>query len=542
MNYVPLTDALRPLSDKFSRPAREHEVLRFSATLGGPEPVDSASSARTSVLKWVEASIVERLPQQAWKHAAFEHNVGGRNCSVVRITGADDDIWALRSDRPDAAVAGRVWTTEVVIAYSSGTPAFLSLRLLVNSSEAEIEISPAVPSLLHDIAADPGLYCGHQRLRSEPRWIETSDDVDRLISWLLSKKRRHPIFVLTTVNGSDTNHGAPLLDPEPLAKAMMGLAEVVVMPAPFTWALTNQLGRRLSVFGGALRLYMPNFNEDSDPSGDHYLILAERLGTFDGRQRAATILRRRGAAESLRALRLGADVLSFASVRDQSLTLAREQLVKVDASDGERLKMAETQIDALHKDLNRTEEVNQWLLDEHKLIEDRARLAESQLRAAGFQIQQLLARLHEQGEEPDAGLALPSSWGEFTEWSAQNLVGRLILSSCAKREVKATKFKDVRLAARCLLWLANTYREGRISGNQGNLRTTVESGVINDRCGSDSFQIDWQGRRCDVEWHIKNGGNTRDPGRCLRIYYFWDDVSQQVVVASMPAHRVSAAS
>ena len=39
-----------------------------------------------------------------------------------------------------------------------------------------------------------------------------------------------------------------------------------------------------------------------------------------------------------------------------------------------------------------------------------------------------------------------------------------------------------------------------------------------------------------VEWHIKNGGNTRDPRRCLRIYYFWDEDSQQVVIATMPAH------
>jgi hypothetical protein len=36
--------------------------------------------------------------------------------------------------------------------------------------------------------------------------------------------------------------------------------------------------------------------------------------------------------------------------------------------------------------------------------------------------------------------------------------------------------------------------------------------------------------------HFKNGGNTRDPERCLRIYYFWDDESQQVVVGSLPGH------
>ena len=36
--------------------------------------------------------------------------------------------------------------------------------------------------------------------------------------------------------------------------------------------------------------------------------------------------------------------------------------------------------------------------------------------------------------------------------------------------------------------------------------------------------------------HLKSGGNTRDPTRCLRIYFFWDDDEQQVVVGSLPGH------
>jgi hypothetical protein len=70
----------------------------------------------------------------------------------------------------------------------------------------------------------------------------------------------------------------------------------------------------------------------------------------------------------------------------------------------------------------------------------------------------------------------------------------------------------------------------------------IEAGVKNTHCGSDEFDIEWQGRTQQVEWHIKNGGNTREPRRCLRIYYFWDDASQQAVIASMPAHRRSDAS
>jgi hypothetical protein len=98
--------------------------------------------------------------------------------------------------------------------------------------------------------------------------------------------------------------------------------------------------------------------------------------------------------------------------------------------------------------------------------------------------------------------------------------------------------EDVELAARCLLWLANDYRDRRMGGGEGSLRDqAVEDGLWNAHCGSDQFDLDWQGGRHTADWHIKNGGNTRDPKRCLRIYYFWDATTQQVIIAEMPAHR-----
>ena len=93
------------------------------------------------------------------------------------------------------------------------------------------------------------------------------------------------------------------------------------------------------------------------------------------------------------------------------------------------------------------------------------------------------------------------------------------------------------MAGQCLLWLANDYRQARLQGgNAGDLRELIEGGLWNDRCGADAFGFDRQGKRFDVEWRIKSGGNTRDPRRCLRIYCFWDEASERVVIASMPAH------
>lgn len=69
-------------------------------------------------------------------------------------------------------------------------------------------------------------------------------------------------------------------------------------------------------------------------------------------------------------------------------------------------------------------------------------------------------------------------------------------------------------------------------GGDGTLRDEpVEDGVRNAHCGGDQFDLDWQGQRQNAVWHVKSGGNTRDPKRCLRIYYFWEPDTEQNVVA-----------
>ena len=143
-------------------------------------------------------------------------------------------------------------------------------------------------------------------------------------------------------------------------------------------------------------------------------------------------------------------------------------------------------------------------------------------------------------DSPDLHPPLPSSWEKLADWCAEHLAEQLMLSSRARNSIKKAQYEDVGVAAKCLLWLANEYRRSRLEGSGNGLQGPVPagSGVRNDRCGGDSFEFDWHGKRLRADWHIKSGGNTRDPARCLRIYYCWheDGDGGQVVVGDMPAH------
>ena len=132
---------------------------------------------------------------------------------------------------------------------------------------------------------------------------------------------------------------------------------------------------------------------------------------------------------------------------------------------------------------------------------------------------------------------LPQTWGDFLQWCDEMLVTRVGLTPAARREVRSPQFADPQQAARCLLWLVGPYRDARMNGGPAaHPNARVEDGLLNAPCGGDSFDDVVR-----IDRHIKNGGTTRDPTRCLRICHGWDDVRQTVIVAHMPSHRVTGA-
>lgn len=511
---------------------RERELLRVAAALSGADPVAAAKAARNEVLSWAAKQVGDLLPAAAEAGRSFEHLRGGRTCLGASFEDSHRALWALRVDRPDANVAQRTWTTEVVIGYApTSGPALFSLRLLVSTPEAFLPIEPSVPGLVRQVATACGLRHGDARIDGLPWFITSHVDAEDLVGDLTNPNRVVPYLVCSVAEGE----AAPRLDVRLLAKAALGIARVVVVPSAHTWVLTEQLGKARSVYNGAVRAYMPGFSQDANPYA-HRLFFIEPAADDERARSTLTALRWLVANESLRRLRLGDDVVAFSAVRELSLDFERQRLKQAGSSEAEQLKAAQIQVDALKDDLERSKgETEQWL-SEYARAEEEAQNYQQQLRAAQFRIQQLLTQIKERGDEPDSAVQLPESWDAFADWCDEILSGRVMLSGRARRETKSADFNDPQTAARCLLWLANEYRDSRMNGAAGDLRKPIADGIHNERCGADSFDFAWNGRQVPVEWHIKNGGNTRDPRRCLRIYYFWDEESQVVVIATMPAH------
>ena len=94
--------------------------------------------------------------------------------------------------------------------------------------------------------------------------------------------------------------------------------------------------------------------------------------------------------------------------------------------------------------------------------------------------------------------------------------------------------------------LATDYVNGRRGDRDAYKR--FETGIRSDsvelsksisdaRAGEqgEEYFVRYKGERRLLEWHLKKGA-SRDSGRDLRIYFFWDDGDEEVVIGFLPAH------
>lgn len=527
-------DALAPLAARM-RPVRsEREVLRVFGTLQTQtDSHDSLDPVRNQVLRWVNKRCGP-LPDEAWQFRSFEKFRGGANAHCVSIRQPETDFWALRADDSDKTVAGRVWSTEITVGRAAGQPAGFSCRLLVSATEDKFSYSPAVPGVVRQIADEFTLHNAGLTLRSKPESIADAPSFDSLLEQLEDPSRRIPIVVFTTPDG----HDMPLLDVAELSGKLVGLAQFVVLSGDYTWKLTEAFGKQRSIFGGGFRAYLPGFSTTETPYR-HPLVVPQHLQTDSQKKRAVQNLADTLARQSNLGSRLGIDVPTFSNVRLTSSQLARAES-RTDRTDTQKLADVEELNNVLMAELESNKQQHEdeveYFSAEHGKAEQRAEEAEFNLFAAQARIEHLTGLLNARGQSAEEQTATPDNWPAFADWVDRNFAGRVALTPVARKELKKALFEDIDLACRCIVWLAKEHREARLSEVSAIANNeVVESGIKNSRCGGDTYEVQWQGQGYEADWHIKNGGNTRSPERCFRIYYFWD--GDQIVITHMPSHR-----
>ncbi len=569
-------------------PSGDAGKLRVEVELARHADPSATRQCRSVVLKWLQDEMRCRLPRKALRHRPFSLSGDGSACRAARCRDGVRDYWAAQLERGHGE--GRVTVTEVIVGRREGRPPGVGIEV-VDRSVVLADASAVYPAgMLAAMAERVPLLQQGRTLSHRPIVVDSAETMQEFHRMLVDPEREIPFAVVSVPPGIDDTESLRV-QWRALARQLTGLAIVWALPAAMTYRLSDLVGKPLSVFLGAWRFYRPGFDHRARRT-DHPLFLKKRmederavaevtrhflLMAAEERMREGadsplpfdyrTLVREtgevvRGPARLVAFLRgsLGgrpAQRLEYAPSRAGGRAGAGRLLtdrapgrtgttpatVREPAVRATR-KAARDELPLLRRKLRTATEKARMRATRYERVKRRAVTAERQRDEARRRAEQLAGLVRALGGNPDADTPFPATWEEFAPWCEENLDGRLVLAGSARRETGGAEFEDVGLAARCLNWLAADYREARLRGGAPQLHGRIDNiadGVFNLPCGGDAFECTWRGRRRRVEWHIKCGANTRDPRRCLRIYYFWDEESRQVVVASMPAHRRSAA-
>jgi hypothetical protein len=480
-------------------------------------PFDDSSAqllgATTLAAEWCSRSLNGTLDAATLMNPGIYEGDGERSAEIVVVP---DNLWSATTTAPNDSDPTLRWRTQVSLSavddHLVGT-----IRIGLGATPgSSVRVSPldyefGAPALVRTLLREFESFDAGWRLVATPDALGTSH-IDSLVEFLVHPGRRLPVVVISgdpssgraVFRGSDGLSGRP---EQELARQLAGLAHVRMLTSNFaSRQLTDRLGRQLSLWHGAVRVYWPGFTLEDDPFR-HRLWLSDRFRE----------MRNPLVVELLRWL----STLSVARTPEHPGLLAAR--------------------------LSQTEDVSEWVAayeaENEKLTED-IRGIESELREKDAEIFRLQTKLDALsfGQPATSGfesaVASPRTVLEALELVERDFGDGIVFLDSAKKSAREfAAYNDPEKALRALRAVAEA-SEARSGGSLGQSLSEFfrsrgfeyegSNSVAKDRRYRSSYTITYDGSRQVMEPHLKVDEHT-SPDQCLRIHW-WDDPDSHVLV------------
>ena len=522
-------------------------VIQVTGQLTGESAKSTFSVGRDTVLKWLNDKQDIDLPKKAWKGKSFELDLT-RSRPVV-VDALNKQLWALRYDNPDRNIPGRIWRTEVVILIVDDD-AQIGIRLTAISHQKDKTLSLSIPGVVNDLCESPGLRDYGELLAGKVTEIKTQKQVNKIITLIENSQRTRPVYVGPTKSLS-------LQEFKSLATLTTGIAHVARIHPKMMAVWVETIGEYFSLQEKALWAFRPGFDMHSPNHYDHPSFTPRQIReNYKDNRVFIENLVSWAMRNSIAPIRLQS-MPSFASVRSMITSKKSNDLkTKVDkaiadsTNANELVNLLMDQNSALSKEnLTLKEETEEALnmASRHEVDANSAREAVKEERAKYHALQQHTEHLKTLAESQAeiTTLEFPEDLSVLNSWVNKHFAEFLVMLPRAVKGAKKSKFSDTELICKCLIILANQYvpmKRGELSKQQCDL-ACKELGVEITPTGDegtlgqwpDEYYVHYGGQRIFLKMHLKKGTGS-DPANCLRIYFFWDKQSKQVVIGSMPEH------
>ncbi|MEM7508184.1 MAG: hypothetical protein AAF415_15735 [Pseudomonadota bacterium] len=442
----------------------------------------------------------------------------------------DDDrrvtrIWWSFPDDKDASLR---WANEVRVGQFGDR---CGVEHLISIESVEYSVAPArllfgSPRAVRDICTKVPAYIGEMQVRAEPYVLE-QDGLDDLLTLLTSDLRKLPVVLLSPNARGESNQ----IDPAKLARNLAGVAVVVRVEDPeLTWDFADEVGRQLSCFNGAARIYWPGFSKASDPRS-HRLFFGSWIEQMGPVVAARTVERAIFA------------VAAFRYVPDKRIT---DVMRRVEAAERQKV-------------LEQKRATGDEFWEDYEQTVDKLREAEEQ--NAGLEAENANLRANKQvffaaGPEGPEELTQTeateeltfSSVAEAVEASAQGCENLEILDTVTAAAA-ASPFQrpyDIYKALSDLDEIVDAWSKNRDEkGSGGDLLQHLRDRGWGKRSSmhiSDTtrgkyrshYEFEYQGKKQLFEPHITIGAG--DPNSCASIHFIFDQKRLKMVVGHVGKH------
>lgn len=524
-------------------------TLRLRAVKGH----DRFTESIKHILRWMNRRAGRSLPDAAWQGQSFElTDIGAQRTAAIALP--EHQFWAARLDDADKTVPLRTWVTEIGVCMDTNGDTLFGARLICVIRGTDGPFQRTVPGFVRAIMSDGPAEVDDVPLTRDVPLISTAAEVDQLVALLESPNRQADVLVFALPDGS-SNPSDAAASANSVHDTTLGAAHVYVLTGPASFLLTDRVGRELSVFRKAVRTYRPGFRAWVDEPSRHPLALPDRVASWAKRAPGEfeKWLVNQSLGNSAHAPGREERLPSFNTVRQLAAQLERERRRKAGGTDAELIQLFEHDNEQLRRDLQEQKEQYDGLL----LTADAER--EAAIQEANAAKAQALERLHRirQLEKKFADSAaqqatpIPDTLENFETWCKEHLAGSVEIANRAYQGIRKSEFHDPQFIYRALLLLRDHYVPMRIEGTQERRRSYEEAlhalqledsatgeGV---KFAADLYSVQYGGTRRPLDRHLK-GSDSRDRRYGFRLYFFWHDEGQVVVVGWLPSHLDNRAS
>ena len=482
-----------------------------------------------------------------------------QNADIIYIP--SEKYCCMRTVHQDLSDSNRFWITEAEVMNLNGE-LVLGIKNSYTSTEPDNSLTAfGIPVFLRKLQLNCVLMDGCGKTGKLHK-IVSERELEGLFDLIADSSRTLPVIVIAQDNRIIKDNmdffedkEGYLIDGEKLAKKLELRAHVFYLPIEFQEEWTSIIGMEWSVFNGAIRTYNPNasFN-DAEYYGHPYTlpnrILAMDYATKDGKiyvggQAFRHILVHRIEEDNARR-RIEWNEIGHKFYFNKSMELYKEAKVRSGIDDERKDYYEELDIE------------NDQLREENIDLSNKINIAESEVEQMRKEVQKyvsinyvnqirirdLVKQIQEiKGER--AEIEYPTEYSQIPQWVEDHFCGKIELSNRALRTLKEAVYCDIELVGKALELLATEYFDLKLGmGDKRAYDTKLKELYLKDELAisdvsageqGEEYYIMYNGHRKKFNKHLMKG-DGRDPRKCLRIYYFWDDETNMVVIGSLPYH------